>query len=122
MSEETRMQKLSLLVLAATVMPAVAYAAPFEGVVEMKMSTKGGSGTMTMSIGKKAMRNEMNIQTPQFPVKMTMLFKKDSPDVAYTINDQDKTYGEIDLKKTRDKTSETRKFTAKKLGTEKISD
>jgi hypothetical protein len=113
--------------LLATTLTTTLFALPafaeFEGEVEMKMTGRSASGTMKLSVSGAGMRNEMSIQTPQFPMNMTMLFKKSSPDVAYTINDRDKTYGEIDLKQGREMAAKSeRKFTAKKLGTEKIKE
>lgn len=109
---------LFLAVPAATVHAAP----PFEGELEMKLTAKaGGSGQMKVSVSKLGVRNQMDIQTPVMPMKMSMLFRHDSPNVAYTIDDATKTYGEIDLKKSREMAGPAKKFTAKKLGKEKVN-
>lgn len=118
------MSKRSLLLSSAALLfvAATAHAAPFEGELEMKLSAKaGGTGHMKVAVGKAGVRNQMELQTPAFPMKMSVLFRKDSPDVAYTIDDASKTYGEIDLKKSREMAGPQKKFTAKKLGKEKLN-
>jgi hypothetical protein len=104
--------------LAAVLITAPAYA-QFEGELEMKMTSQAGEGLMKIAVGKNGVRNSMEIKTPQFPLKITMLLRKDTPDTAYTINDENKTYAEVDLKKSRP--GNDKKFTAKKLGTEKVN-
>lgn len=112
-------------IFVATLLSTVALAssarADFEGQIEMKMTARGNAGVMKMSVGKGGVKNEMEIQAGQFPMKMSILFKKNAPDTAYAINDANKTYSEMDLKKSREAAKSDHKFTAKKLGTEKIS-
>jgi hypothetical protein len=108
-----------LALLAATLIAAPARA-QFEGELEMKVTSAAGEGSIMLAVGKAGIRNSMEIKTKQFPMKMVMLFKKNTPDVAYTINDQNKTWSEVDLKKGQGPKLE-KKFTAKKLGTEKIN-
>jgi hypothetical protein len=97
--------------------------AEFEGIIEMKMMSSHGNGTVKMSMSKAGVRNDLNIAVPEMPVRMSMLVRFDNPDVAYNINDAAKTYSVMDLKKTR--TAARRMgdeaFTVKKLGKETVS-
>jgi hypothetical protein len=113
-------RSLLLTVAVSSLCTALPARADFEGQIEMKMTARGNTGVMKMLVGKPGIRNEMEFQTGNFPMKMVVLFKKSNPDTAYTINDTDKTYAEIDMKKARE-TRTDHKFTAKKLGTEKIN-
>jgi hypothetical protein len=96
--------------------------AQFEGVIELKLTSGMGAGKMTVQVGKAGMRNEIDIQTKQFPMKSTMLVKASNRDVGYQIDDQNKTYREIDLARGREMATQGPKdeWTAKKLGTEKM--
>jgi hypothetical protein len=103
--------------------------AQFEGVMEMKVTMTGneggkqGNGTLKLAVSRAGARNEMNMQMEQMTMKMVMLFKNDSPDTMYRINDADKTYSVVDLAKLRQMAGPGRadeKFTVKKLGEEEI--
>jgi len=116
----------SALVLLLTALPALAQ---FEGVLEMKMTMAdkdgagAGGGNMKVSLGKPGARSEMTMQMQQMSMTMVMLFKNDSPDTVYRINDAGKTYTEINLAKMRQmagQVQDTQKYDVKKLGEEKI--
>ncbi|KER10351.1 MAG: hypothetical protein HY22_05630 [[Candidatus Thermochlorobacteriaceae] bacterium GBChlB] len=99
--------------------------AQFEGVIEMKMTSSENemSGEMKMMLVKSAMRIESNIKTEKMPVKMTMLMKLNDQDKMYMLNDEAKTYTELNLKEARERSNamtKDRKVTVKKLGKEKI--
>ncbi len=119
------MKKLGLLPLLAAASTAFAQ---FEGVLEMKMTMApkdgpGGSGMMKVAVAKAGARSEMNMQMEQMSMKMVMLFKTDSPDLMYRINDGNKSYTVVDLAKMREMAppSQTEeKFTVQKLGQEEI--
>ena len=109
--------------LAALSLSSTSWAASsFEGVIEMKMTAERGSANIVLSIGKEGSRSEMHLQAPQ-PITMTMLVKTSEPDNGYAINDANKTYTILDLKKARDmaKSQSAATYTAKKLGEEKAS-
>jgi hypothetical protein len=105
--------------LASSLIAAPALAA-FEGVLEMKVTSAGGNGTMTVSVGKGGMRNEMQMTARGTPIKMVVVVKSANPNLAYMINDPQKSYMEMDLKKARENAPKGGKATVKKLGTEKI--
>lgn len=103
--------------------------AQFEGVLEMKTTTSspggelGGGGTMMAAVSKAGTRCEMNMQMGGMGMKMVVLQKTDTPDLAYHINDAQKTYTEINLAKIREKAgaqADARKYTVEKLGQETI--
>lgn len=116
--------KLSLVALTAvTLVSASASAAPaFEGILEMKMTSPNGAGSARISVGKGGVRSEMNVENRDMPMKMTMLMKAKEPDVAYSLDEASKTYGVIDIKASREMTKRQTpaKYTAKKLGKEKV--
>lgn len=93
--------------------------AEFEGVLELSMSTPEASGTMTISVGKPGIRNEMTMTAKQAQLRMSMLFKKEKPDVAYMIHDADKQYLEVDLREAK-RMQTAQKLTTKSLPPEKI--
>ena len=100
-----------------------AAAASFEGVIEMKVTAQQGSGSVVVSVGKLGMRSDMDMQTPQMPMKIAMLVKASEPDTAYAIHDAAKTYSVIDLKAGREamkRAGGDEALTAKMLGTEKM--
>ncbi len=73
--------------------------AQFEGAIDMKISASGGSGKITIYISEQGVRNDVVFSTPQGPMKMSMLVKSSNPDIAYSINNETKTYSELDWKK-----------------------
>ncbi len=106
----------SCLILLLTALPALAQ---FEGVLDMKVTmvdsegaTKG-TGDVKMSIAKPGARTEMTMQAMQMSMKMVMLVKTDSPDMVYRINDEGKSYSEINVAKMRDAAAEERQDTEK---------
>jgi hypothetical protein len=115
-----------LAMLAGAALVAAPAVAQFEGELTMKLTMREGNGTGRAYVSKAGARSELDIQTAQMPVKMTTLMKASNPDVMYMINDQQKSYAEIDLVKMkeqaakyREKTKET--WSVKKLGRETVN-
>lgn len=105
------------------------FAAEFEGVMEMNMSVLSGAGVETgsgnakVSIAKAGLRNEVFAQTLVGPMRSVTLCKAETPDLLYKINDQAKTYFEIDLSPTAPKPpekSDAEPYQVKRLGEEKL--
>jgi Spy/CpxP family protein refolding chaperone len=120
------MKKTVLAILAGAALAATPAFAQFEGELSMKMTMREGSGTGKAWVSSAGTRSELDIQTAQAPFRMTTLMKASNPDVMYMINDEQKSYAEIDLKqvkeqaaKYRDKTKET--WSVKKLGKETVN-
>lgn len=120
------MKKSVLAILAGAVLTAAPAFAQFEGELSMKMTMREGSGTGRAYVSAAGTRSELDIQTAQAPFRMTTLMKASNPDVMYMINDEQKAYAEVDLKKIkeqaakyRDKSKET--WSVKKLGKETIN-
>jgi hypothetical protein len=103
--------------------------AQFEGVLEMKMTTAGkdgevgGGGTMLAAVAKAGARLEMNMKMGDMGMKMVILQKTDNTNLLYHINDDNKTYTEIDLNQMRGMAGQgqdARKYAVEKLGQETI--
>jgi hypothetical protein len=98
--------------------------ADFEGTLEMKMGltaqdgTVMGGGTMNLSVAKAGSRMEMNMEKPM-PMKNVIVTRTDTPDKLYQVNDQSRTYSEIDVSKDN-KPNDKEPWKVKKLGEEKI--
>lgn len=110
--------------VAVAALPGAARAAgPFEGTLEMKVTAKMGGGHVMVYISKAGMRSEIDMQAHDTPMKMVMLMKSSNKDVAYNIDEKTKTYGELDLAKSRERAKgmAPHKYTAKKLGKEKVA-
>jgi hypothetical protein len=115
------------IVVAAFLLMVGAPGPEFEGLLEMKMTMpNGGGGTIKLLLGKAGARTEMEVVAPQMQgqaMHMSFLMKKDNPDVAYGIDDARKTYAEINIKQQREMArsmSAKQKYTAKKIGNEKV--
>ena len=120
------MKKTVLAMLAGAALVAAPAVAQFEGELSMKLTMRDGSGTGKAYVSRAGARSELDIQTGKMPFKMTTLMKASNPDVMYMINDQQKSYAEMDLVKMkeqaaryREKTKET--WSVKKLGHEKVN-
>jgi len=92
--------------------------------IEYKLtSSKGATGTIKASHSELGSLSEMNMVVPQMPgggMSSKMLIQKSNPDVAYMLNDKDKTYSE--RKKTEGGSKEdTRTYEVKKLGEETVN-
>ena len=87
----------------AGLLAAPVFAADFEGVLEMNTSVISGAGVETdtgnakLSVSKSGLRNEVYTQTLVGPRRMVTVCKAEKPELLYKINDQAKTYSEIDL-------------------------
>jgi hypothetical protein len=96
--------------------------AEFQGVVHMKVTSPSGSGTMVISVGKPGVRSDIDMQANNVPFKMSVIVKSDNPDIGYSVNDAQKTYHEIDFKKSRELAKQyVGKYVAKKIGNEKVN-
>jgi hypothetical protein len=120
------MKKTVLAMLAGVALAAAPAFAQFEGEITMKMTMREGSGTGKNYISKAGVRSELDIQGSKMPMKMTTLVKAATPGLVYLINDAQKTYAEIDTKKTREQLEKTRgksqdTWTVKKLGRETVN-
>jgi hypothetical protein len=120
------MKKSVLVTLVGTVLVAAPARAQFEGELTMKLTMQEGTGTGKAFVSKAGARSELDIQSARMPFRMTTLVKMANPDIMYMINDQTKSYAEMDLRKMReqaakyrDKNKET--WTVKKLGRETVN-
>ncbi|HVO50822.1 MAG TPA: DUF4412 domain-containing protein [Thermoanaerobaculia bacterium] len=120
------MKKTVLAMLAGVALASGPALAQFEGEITMKMTMREGSGTGKNYISKAGVRSELDIQTARMPMKMTTLVKSATPGLVYLINDAQKSYTEIDTKKTRERLEKTRgksadTWTVKRLGRETVN-
>ncbi|MCC6806475.1 MAG: DUF4412 domain-containing protein [Deltaproteobacteria bacterium] len=102
-------------------LPAVALA-QFEGTLEIAMTHKHGSGTMKLLLSKAGVRSETRIAGQGAQIGMVFLHLFKDRDVAYRIDDAQKSYTEIDLKaanEARAKNDGT-SYQAKKVGVETV--
>ena len=121
------MKKTVFAILAGAALATAPAFAQFEGELSMKLTMKDGSGTGKAYVSKAGARSELDIQTSRMPFKMTTLMKTSTPDIMYMINDQQKSYAEIDLVEMKkqaakyrgDKSKET--WNVKKLGKESVN-
>jgi hypothetical protein len=100
--------------------------AEFEGVLNMKMTSPDTNGTMKLYVSKRGVRNEMDMKAGKgkesMNVRMVMLSRSDKPGLAYRINDETRTYSEVDLNAARPGAAAAEpKFTVKKLGRQKAA-
>jgi Spy/CpxP family protein refolding chaperone len=107
------MKKTALAMLAAAALAATPAAAQFEGELTMKFTTREGIGTGRAYVSRVGARSELDIKSAHMPLKMTTLMKFSNPDVMIMINDQTKTYTEMDVKKTREQAAKMRGDKAK---------
>lgn len=121
------MKKTVLAIVAGAALAATPAFAQFEGEITMKLTTREGSGTGKAYISKAGARSELEIQAARMPMKMTTLVRTANPDLMYMINDQQKSYAEMDLKKMREQGAKMRTESAKepwvvkKLGKETVN-
>ena len=117
------MQK--LLTLSVLLAAAPAYA-QFEGVIEMSMQGGDGQhevkGTSTVIIGKGGMRMQMQMDMGGGPgMQMVTVHNFKEPTLVYQLNEQAKTYSVMDTSKFKQGDADKkRKYTVKKIGTEKV--
>jgi Domain of unknown function (DUF4412) len=113
----------SLLLLLA-LLPALSWAAEFEGILQMKIvpdpSTQGGwtGGTVRILVGKAGMRSEVVAQTSQKPFQMVSLVRASEPGFTYTLDEANKTYQKFP--NAEETASAGPPPTLKRLGTEKL--
>ncbi len=112
------------LLLLLTFAAAPAWAAEFEGVLEMKIVTdptaKGGfsGGTVRIQVGKGGMRSEVVAQAGQKP--QVSLVRASEPTVTYSLDEASKTYQKFDNAASAEKAADRGPPTLKRLGTEKL--
>lgn len=91
--------------------------------MEYKMSsTKGATGTVKVNYSEYGTLSDMNMVIPQMPgggMEIKTLIQKSNPEVAYSINDKDKTYSERKMKEASQEDNKT--YEVKKLGEEKVN-
>jgi hypothetical protein len=118
------MKRVLLNVLAGAALAAAPAFAQFEGEIDMKITSPGMSGLGKMYVSKVGARTTMDLQTAKMPMKLTTLMKFANPDVIYMINDQSRTYSEMNLKETRENLpkmkTEQEPYTVKVLGSERV--
>ncbi len=92
--------------------------------IEFKMtSSKGATGTIKADHSEFGSISEMNMVVPQMPgggMANKTLMQKSNPDVAYVLNEKDKTYSERKKNQGTPK-EDTRKYDVKKLGEETMN-
>jgi len=120
------MKKTVLAMLAGAALAAAPALAQFEGEIDMKITAPGGTtGNGRMFVSKIGARTELDMQTQRMPMKMTTIMKFSNPDVVWLVNDTQKSYVEMDLKKMKenaDKSPQKREpWTVKKLGRETVN-
>ena len=122
------MKKTLLAALAGAALAATPALAQFEGEIDMKMTVQGGAtGNGRVLVSKTGARTELDLQAQRMPLKMTTIMKFATPDTMYLVNDSQKTYAELDLKKLREQAGsmEGKKakepWAVKKLGRETVN-
>jgi hypothetical protein len=95
-----------------------------EGVIDMKLSSKAGAGTMRVAVSKVGARSEVALDAT--PMKLVMVVKHANPDTLFFLDDSQKTYSEMDLKRMREQAAAQQsgpppKYAVKKLGRDKVA-
>jgi hypothetical protein len=101
-----------------------AAAADFEGVIESKVTVSGGEGggSSRTFISRLGTRQEMVIGPNGQAMTMVTVMLKEKPGVAYMVNDDQKTYAEIDFASMRQAAAKsTETYQARRLGEEKVA-
>jgi hypothetical protein len=119
-----------VLVSLALALPA---AAQWEGVVQMKMTSAQGSGTTTAYVSKAGTKTEMDMKSAEMAkagmgsgMHIVSIVKSSEPDLVYMVNDAQKTYSVVDVKKMREqaksmRSGEEETFTVKKAGRDSVA-
>lgn len=106
-----------ILILSA----AVAARADFEGVLHMKYTTPQGTGAAKTYISKEGMRNDMEMPMGGRTMKMSVIVQRAKPDIVTMLNDEQKTYSEMNVKEMREHAAKTEQsYTVKDLGKETL--
>ncbi|MBO8092832.1 MAG: DUF4412 domain-containing protein [Prosthecochloris sp.] len=101
----------------------------FEGILDMKITSKEGSQEARMMLAQEGTRFEMAVKDPQsgsIIMDLVTIAPSDEPDMIYTLNRQQKTYSVIDLAQLQEDLEPLaeepgdNKFEVKQLGTETI--
>jgi hypothetical protein len=112
----------SILVLGSA---GLATAAGFEGVIEsrMKMSGQAEGGTSRTFVSQAGMRQEVTFGKKGEAVTMVTLILRSKPGLAFMVNDDKKTYAELDLASMKGAAAEKspEKYTVTRLGNEKVA-
>lgn len=108
--------------LAVLLCLAPAARAEFEGVIDMKISSPQGSGTVRVAVAKAGVRTETRMGAEGMNVSMTTLVKAGEPDKAYQIDDEAKTYSVVPVKPAQKAADKLRgeKYTVQKMGTKMV--
>lgn len=108
----------------------LAAAAQWEGTLEMKITGRDLNGTSKAFVGKAGARMQMELanvqlkQAGQGPVKMVVLTRTAEPDFSYMINEDQKTYAKLDLKKLEEmspKSEREKRWSVKRLGADRVA-
>lgn len=119
------MHKTLVATLALTLAGAAA-AANFEGVIHSRITMSGKSkedvgGTVRMYISGPGSRVETEMRTPKGSMKMTVLHLKAKPKVTYLVNDEKKSYFEMEVPETQPSKEKPEQLTVKKLANERVA-
>lgn len=123
------MTNLSRFVIPFLALLPVSAFAQFEGIVEMKMAAKDGSGTGKTYVSKVGSRSEIALQSPKLqqltsgPFRMVTIQKFSEPDLVYHLNDERKTYSIINLKDAREQAGKLSEetYTVKRIGADTVA-
>lgn len=101
----------------------VALSAQNGAAIEYKLSSnKGATGTMKINFSEYGHTSEFHMVIPQMPgggMTMKSMSMKSTPDVVYTINDNNKTYSE--MKKSDAQAQDNKTYSVKKIGEETVN-
>jgi Domain of unknown function (DUF4412) len=110
----------TLAIMLFTLCSAVAQAASYEGVLEYKMTTRGGPGRMKLFLGKSAMRSEVDLAPGGHSIQLVSLHYWGKEGLAYQIDETTKTYYDITSQKALPPQFE-KKYEVKNLGQETVA-
>jgi hypothetical protein len=116
-----------LLAALAVALAGSAAAADFEGVIDARLTVgakqakDGGSGIIRLHVAAAGSRAETEMTSPMGSVKMTVLHLKAKPGLSYLVDDEKKTYSEIQAPAGDGDPEESEKVTVQKLGNERVA-
>jgi hypothetical protein len=116
------MKKIVLASVVVSCLASAAASAQFEGVIDMKITSRQGSGKVQVAMGKGGVRTDIVMGALGMELKMATLVRARQPNRAYQINDAERTYTVIDSKASRAKAARAHQetYTVEKLGWERV--
>jgi hypothetical protein len=124
-----RLVRSAALLVATVALPALA--ADFEGVLEGRMTGGSMNGTYRAQVGRAGIRSEMDLVLPEKQAKVmgtksirrVSLQKWADPDRIYVLDEAEKTYEVMDMKKLREsmKDAPRPKYTVRRLGKDRVA-